>query len=248
MNHAPRDLEYERRRAVCLMFSHEETQKSSKGLRNALQSVIILRAGAEVAMQGAMHMTEKCKLFAEKVEAHKQPLFQELQRLMASGDSPLPLPSFVWDAINCSNNKDRKKWMIAPSQNAWKKHGSTVALMRNHIAPLWTKILGDKPLPSGTVFDEYFDRMIEVVGQMKTPKTGMALMVSPFNCEDVLKGSVVCALQSQMISEAPQHVQLLQKTQPMARRWKLKTKMTRMTTKVTTPNLAKAPHLHPQRK
>jgi hypothetical protein len=166
---AARDDDYERNRACALIFAHPEMQKNTKSVRSAFQQLLSLRAGAEVSAMGAMHSQQKYQTYSDKVEAHKKPLFEELKGY--ADKNGVPLPSYVWNAINCTNSAN-KKWVVSPIQSSWKKHAVTVGLLRNHVLPAWTDILGNKPLPSGIAFDEMFDRFIQLLGMKKEPRPG----------------------------------------------------------------------------
>lgn len=163
-----RDEEYELKRALVVLYNKPEMQALSKSARHALQQIVVLRAGAEVSLEGEMHAAEKYVRFAELLHSNKKKLMDDLQALASA--AKFVLPDYVSAGINNCNAKG-KTWLIAPNANAWKKYTQAVAKMRNHVLPIWNRLFG-QALPSGTQFDEKFCQFVETLGIAKCPRVG----------------------------------------------------------------------------
>ena len=164
-----RDPDHELHRAFNVIFGVTGPgQKMSKPLRTCFQSILILRAGSEVAGQGAMHAEQKHAMLAEKVQAHKGPLIAQLEEL--AGKIGMPLPEYVKDAINYSNAR-KKIFVLAPNAGAWKRYTGAVATMRNHVFPVWRQVCPAK-LPSGVALDEVFALFFKGVADIKSIHAG----------------------------------------------------------------------------
>ena len=166
-----RDEDYEKHRALCLTLNGHT--KLSKALRSGLQTIVLLRAGAEVAGAGAMHAEKKFSTFVEKVVAHQVPLIDELEAIAKK--MGIPLPEFVSSGIKYSNAKG-KKFTVVPNQAAWKKYTTAVSVMRNHVLPLFKKLHPSGPLPSGLALDELLSAFFKAVANVKTARAGPCLL------------------------------------------------------------------------
>ena len=165
--------EYELKRALALIFSKEEMLILSKGVRTALQQIVILRAGCEVNLEGKMHLGPKFARYVELIESNKKKLLLDLQALASA--APFVLPDYVAAAINHSNAKG-KQWQVAANANSWKRFTEAKAKCRNHVLPYWRSLFGNKPLPSGKSFDEYMEKFIVVLSTSKSPPAGSSFL------------------------------------------------------------------------
>ena len=119
MAFSSRDEGYDIARAYHLIFSGDCIGTTgSKGLRTALQMVVIILAGYEVATMGPMHADEKHVAFAGKIQAHKEKLTQDLQALGVK--TGVPFPEQAKDAINYTN-ANKNPFVVAPNAASWKK-------------------------------------------------------------------------------------------------------------------------------
>ena len=122
-----------------------------------------------------MHAGPKYARFVELIESNKKKLLLDLQVLASA--APFVLPDYVAAAINHSNNKG-KPWQVAANANSWKRFTEVKSWIRNHVLSFWRDLFGNKPLPSGTSFDEFMEKFIFVLAtsKSKSPPTGSSFL------------------------------------------------------------------------